>query len=134
MSPRPRRRARALAVLVVGAVATAVLSSLAPVATPNAAAADSDAPVLTVGALSPDVAQPGGTLRVSGTVKAGAEQLDSGIVRVRVGTAPIGLRAQLADIAGGDRHELAELLVAVRTLRGLRRRRRARRLPRPGGQ
>jgi glutamate dehydrogenase len=30
--------------------------------------------------------------------------------------------AQLADIAGGDRQELAELLVAVRTLRGLRRR------------
>ncbi len=40
--------------------------------------------------------------------------------------------AQLADIAAGDRHELAELLVAVRTLRGLRRRREARRLPRPG--
>jgi glutamate dehydrogenase len=39
--------------------------------------------------------------------------------------------AQLADIAAGDRHELAELLVAVRTLRGLRKRRRARRLPRP---
>jgi glutamate dehydrogenase len=31
--------------------------------------------------------------------------------------------AQLTDLAGGDRHELAELLVAVRTLRGLRRRR-----------
>lgn len=30
--------------------------------------------------------------------------------------------AQLADIAAGDRHELSELLVAVRTLRGLRRR------------
>ncbi|MCV2490036.1 NAD-glutamate dehydrogenase [Geodermatophilus sp. YIM 151500] len=30
--------------------------------------------------------------------------------------------AQLADIVAGDRHELAELLVAVRTLRGLRRR------------
>jgi glutamate dehydrogenase len=30
--------------------------------------------------------------------------------------------AQLADIAAGDRHELPELLVAVRTLRGLRRR------------
>jgi glutamate dehydrogenase len=28
--------------------------------------------------------------------------------------------AQLADIAAGDRQELAELLVAVRTLRGLR--------------
>jgi glutamate dehydrogenase len=39
--------------------------------------------------------------------------------------------AQLADIATGDRHELAELLVAVRTLRGLRKRRQARRLPRP---
>ncbi|TKJ22900.1 NAD-glutamate dehydrogenase [Blastococcus sp. CCUG 61487] len=39
--------------------------------------------------------------------------------------------AQLADILGGDRYELAELLVAVRTLRGLRRRRQARRLPRP---
>ena len=39
--------------------------------------------------------------------------------------------AQLADIAGGDRQELAELLVAVRTLRGLRRRREARRIPRP---
>ena len=39
--------------------------------------------------------------------------------------------AQLADIAAGDRQELAELLVAVRTLRGLRRRRQARRLPRP---
>jgi glutamate dehydrogenase len=39
--------------------------------------------------------------------------------------------AQLADIAAGDRHELAELLVAVRTLRGLRRRRTARRQPRP---
>ena len=39
--------------------------------------------------------------------------------------------AQLADIAAGDRHELAELLVAVRTLRGLRKRRLARRLPRP---
>ncbi|TFV67850.1 UNVERIFIED_ORG: NAD-glutamate dehydrogenase [Bacillus sp. AZ43] len=39
--------------------------------------------------------------------------------------------AQLADIASGDRHELAEMLVAVRTLRGLRRRRQARRLPRP---
>jgi len=39
--------------------------------------------------------------------------------------------AQLADIASGDRHELAELLVAVRTLRGLRRRRTARRVPRP---
>jgi glutamate dehydrogenase len=39
--------------------------------------------------------------------------------------------AQLADIAAGDRHELAELLVAVRTLRGLRKRRQARRLPRP---
>ncbi|MFL6096383.1 MAG: hypothetical protein ACJ71Y_13105, partial [Blastococcus sp.] len=39
--------------------------------------------------------------------------------------------AQLADISAGDRHELAELLVAVRTLRGLRKRRRARRLPRP---
>ncbi|TFV67101.1 NAD-glutamate dehydrogenase, partial [Blastococcus sp. CT_GayMR20] len=39
--------------------------------------------------------------------------------------------AQLADIASGDRHELAELLVAVRTLRGLRKRRQARRLPRP---
>jgi glutamate dehydrogenase len=38
---------------------------------------------------------------------------------------------QLADIAAGDRHELAELLVAVRTLRGLRKRRQARRLPRP---
>ncbi|MCW2698968.1 MAG: Glutamate dehydrogenase, partial [Blastococcus sp.] len=38
---------------------------------------------------------------------------------------------QLADIAAGDRHELAELLVAVRTLRGLRRRRAARRVPRP---
>ena len=36
-----------------------------------------------------------------------------------------------ADIASGDRHELAELLVAVRTLRGLRKRRQARRLPRP---
>jgi glutamate dehydrogenase len=30
--------------------------------------------------------------------------------------------AQLADIASGDRQDLAELLVAVRTLRGLRRR------------
>lgn len=40
--------------------------------------------------------------------------------------------AQLADIAGGERQELAELLVAVRTLRGLRRRREARRIPRPG--
>ncbi|SFP94645.1 glutamate dehydrogenase [Geodermatophilus dictyosporus] len=30
--------------------------------------------------------------------------------------------AQLADLAAGDRHELPELLVAVRTLRGLRRR------------
>ncbi|MGY1685139.1 NAD-glutamate dehydrogenase [Geodermatophilus sp. SYSU D00867] len=30
--------------------------------------------------------------------------------------------AQLADIAAGDRHDLPELLVAVRTLRGLRRR------------
>jgi glutamate dehydrogenase len=30
--------------------------------------------------------------------------------------------AQLADITSGDRMELAELLVAVRTLRGLRRR------------
>jgi glutamate dehydrogenase len=30
--------------------------------------------------------------------------------------------AQLVDITAGDRHELAELLVAVRTLRGLRRR------------
>jgi glutamate dehydrogenase len=39
--------------------------------------------------------------------------------------------AQLADISAGDRHELAELLVAVRTLRGLRKRRKARRLPRP---
>jgi glutamate dehydrogenase len=39
--------------------------------------------------------------------------------------------AQLADISAGDRHELAELLVAVRTLRGLRKRRRGRRLPRP---
>ncbi|SOC52123.1 glutamate dehydrogenase [Blastococcus aggregatus] len=39
--------------------------------------------------------------------------------------------AQLADIAGGDRQDLAELLVAVRTLRGLRRRREARRIPRP---
>ncbi|SFF64081.1 NAD-glutamate dehydrogenase [Blastococcus tunisiensis] len=39
--------------------------------------------------------------------------------------------AQLADIVSGDRHELAELLVAVRTLRGLRKRRQARRLPRP---
>ena len=28
--------------------------------------------------------------------------------------------AQLAELAGGDRHELAELVVAVRTLRGLR--------------
>jgi glutamate dehydrogenase len=40
--------------------------------------------------------------------------------------------AQLADITAGDRQELAELLVAVRTLRGLRRRRQARRIPRPG--
>ncbi|WP_422678158.1 hypothetical protein [Blastococcus brunescens] len=39
--------------------------------------------------------------------------------------------AQLGDIASGDRHELAELLVAVRTLRGLRKRRQARRIPRP---
>jgi glutamate dehydrogenase len=39
--------------------------------------------------------------------------------------------AQLVDIAAGDRHELAELVVAVRTLRGLRRRRIARRQPRP---
>ena len=31
--------------------------------------------------------------------------------------------AQLAELAGGERHELAELLVAVRTLRGLRSRR-----------
>jgi glutamate dehydrogenase len=31
--------------------------------------------------------------------------------------------AQLVELAGGDRHELAELLVAVRTLRGLRSRR-----------
>jgi glutamate dehydrogenase len=30
--------------------------------------------------------------------------------------------AQLADLAAGDRQELAELVVAVRTLRGLRRR------------
>jgi glutamate dehydrogenase len=30
--------------------------------------------------------------------------------------------AQLSDITTGDRQELAELLVAVRTLRGLRRR------------
>jgi glutamate dehydrogenase len=29
---------------------------------------------------------------------------------------------QLAELAGGDKHELPELLVAVRTLRGLRRR------------
>jgi glutamate dehydrogenase len=42
--------------------------------------------------------------------------------------------AQLADITAGDRQELAELLVAVRTLRGLRRRRQARRIPRPGEQ
>jgi glutamate dehydrogenase len=42
--------------------------------------------------------------------------------------------AQLADISAGDRHELAELLVAVRTLRGLRKRRQARRLPRPPEQ
>jgi glutamate dehydrogenase len=41
--------------------------------------------------------------------------------------------AQLADIAGGERQELAELLVAVRTLRGLRKRRAARRQPRPAG-
>ncbi|RZU33710.1 NAD-glutamate dehydrogenase [Blastococcus saxobsidens] len=39
---------------------------------------------------------------------------------------------QLADITAGDRQELAELLVAVRTLRGLRKRRQARRIPRPG--
>jgi glutamate dehydrogenase len=42
--------------------------------------------------------------------------------------------AQLADIAGGERQELAELLVAVRTLRGLRRRREARRIPRPAAE
>ncbi|MGY1986250.1 NAD-glutamate dehydrogenase [Blastococcus sp. SYSU DS0669] len=41
--------------------------------------------------------------------------------------------AQLADITAGERHELAELLVAVRTLRGLRKRRQARRVPRPAG-
>ncbi|MCW2740477.1 MAG: Glutamate dehydrogenase [Blastococcus sp.] len=39
--------------------------------------------------------------------------------------------AQLADISAGERHELAELLVAVRTLRGLRKRRQGRRVPRP---
>ncbi|MCA0145658.1 NAD-glutamate dehydrogenase [Blastococcus sp. LR1] len=39
---------------------------------------------------------------------------------------------QLADITAGDRQELAELLVAVRTLRGLRKRRQARRVARPG--
>ncbi|RBY97333.1 NAD-glutamate dehydrogenase [Blastococcus sp. TF02-8] len=38
---------------------------------------------------------------------------------------------QLADITSGERQELAELLVAVRTLRGLRKRRQARRIPRP---
>ena len=56
-----------------------------------------------------------------------------------VGGEPAGHRqrraaAQLADITAGDRQELAELLVAVRTLRGLRRRRQARRIPRPGEQ
>ncbi len=56
-------------------------------------------------------------------VAAWAEEWDAGQARAA---------ARLADIAGGDRHELAELLVAVRTLRGLRRRREARRLPRPG--
>ncbi|WP_104524336.1 NAD-glutamate dehydrogenase [Blastococcus atacamensis] len=38
---------------------------------------------------------------------------------------------QLADITSGERQELAELLVAVRTLRGLRKRRQARRIARP---
>jgi glutamate dehydrogenase len=46
-------------------------------------------------------------------------------------TAQARSAAQLADISSGERHELAELLVAVRTLRGLRKRRKARRLPRP---
>ena len=42
-------------------------------------------------------------------------------VGARPGTAAQRRAAgQLADIAAGDRHELAELLVAVRTLRGLR--------------
>jgi glutamate dehydrogenase len=36
------------------------------------------------------------------------------------GSAQRRAAAQLADIAAGDRQELAELLVAVRTLRGLR--------------
>jgi glutamate dehydrogenase len=35
-----------------------------------------------------------------------------------VDTTQARLAAQLGDIASGDRHELAELLVAVRTLRG----------------
>jgi glutamate dehydrogenase len=37
-------------------------------------------------------------------------------------TAQVRSATQLAELAAGDRHELAELLVAVRTLRGLRRR------------
>ena len=40
--------------------------------------------------------------------------------RTRWDSAQRRAAAQLADIAAGDRQELAELLVAVRTLRGLR--------------
>ncbi|WP_347058587.1 NAD-glutamate dehydrogenase [Blastococcus sp. HT6-30] len=63
-----------------------------------------------------------------------AEQADELVGRWEEGW-DIGQRraaAQLADITAGDRQELAELLVAVRTLRGLRRRRQAGRLPHPG--
>jgi glutamate dehydrogenase len=54
-----------------------------------------------------------------------AEEPDGDLVERWVAdwdTAQRRAAAQLAELAAGDRHELAELLVAVRTLRGLRRR------------
>jgi glutamate dehydrogenase len=62
-----------------------------------------------------------------------AESADELVARWEQGWDSAQRRAagRLADITAGDRHELAELLVAVRTLRGLRRRRQARRIPRP---
>ena len=96
-SRRSRRRTRAAAGLV--ALAVAVLAvPLSPA--PDARAADGDA-ALAVASMSPDVAQPGGTLRLSGTVRAGADPIAGSEVRLRLVTAAVTTRDELAALVAG---------------------------------
>jgi hypothetical protein len=81
-------------------VALAVVPLLTATASWSARALDdADAPTLTVTSFAPTVGRAGTDLAVTGTVSGGAESLEDTVVRLRVASAPVLGRSELAAIA-----------------------------------